>query len=87
MGSIQAMTINVKLFAAARQCSGREEVAIELSAGATVGDLRAALATACPELNALLPASMVAVDHDYAANDQVLPDRAEVALIPPVSGG
>ena len=81
------MKITVKLFAAARQCCGSEEVHVELDDGANVRDLRAALATAHPTLDAILPASMVAIDHDYASDDRRVDGKAEVALIPPVSGG
>lgn len=81
------MQINVKLFAAARQYCGCEDVTLELADDATVRDLRASLATDYPALDAILPASMIALDHDYASDDRHLDAGVEVALIPPVSGG
>jgi molybdopterin synthase catalytic subunit len=81
------MKVIVKLFAAARQYCDCDQIAIELPHGATVQDLRRSLADAHPKLNALLPSSMIALDHDYAGDTTEIPSGAEVALIPPVSGG
>ena len=81
------MKVNVKLFAAARQSCGREDVTVEVGETATVRDLRTSLAAAYPALDMILPASMIAIDHDYAADDRPIGPGAEVALIPPVSGG
>ena len=81
------MQINVKLFAAARQYCGCADVTVELGDGATVRDLRASLANDYPALDAILPASMIAINHDYAADDRNIDAGVEVALMPPVSGG
>ena len=81
------MQINVKLFAAARQYCGREDVTVELGEVATVRDLRATLASDYPALVEILPASMIAINHDYATDDRNINAGVEVALIPPVSGG
>ena len=81
------MTVRVRLFARARDLAGADAVTVELPAGATVGDLRARLGEACPALWPLLPRSAVAVDEDFAGDNAVIPAGAEVALLPPVSGG
>lgn len=77
----------VKLFAIARQRVGKDQVEISLAPGATVGDLRRALAAQFPPLADALPHIRIAVNSQYAADATVLPAGAEVALIPPVSGG
>ena len=81
------MIVEVKLFAAARQFAGCDALQVELGESATARDLRRALAAACPSLEPLLASSMVAVNHDYVNDEKQLPAGAEVALIPPVSGG
>ena len=81
------MHVNVKLFAAARQYCGCDDVTVELDEDATVRDLRASLAADYPALDAIIPASMIAINHDYAADDRKIDTNAELALIPPVSGG
>jgi molybdopterin converting factor subunit 1 len=79
--------VEVKLFAAARQLAGAEVLHVELAEGATVGELRQAILEKCPSLSPLMASSMIAVEQDYARNESKLPRDAEIALIPPVSGG
>ena len=62
-------------------------MAVDLPAGATVADLKSALALACPSLRPLLPMIRIAIDSEYAVDDQTIPLGAELAAIPPVSGG
>lgn len=81
------MRIELKLFAVARQLVGCDTIAIDLPAGATVSALRAALAEQVPALAPILSRVMFAVNADYAADDTVIGAGAEVACIPPVSGG
>ena len=81
------MKVHVRLFALARQRAGRPEVVVELPEPATVADLKRALAEAFPELAALASSVMIAVDSEYAGDDQVVSPGSEVAVIPPVSGG
>ena len=81
------MTWSVRLFARARDLAGAAAVTVDLPAGATVGDLRRRLATAHPALAGLLERSALAVNDEFADDTLTLPARAEVALLPPVSGG
>jgi molybdopterin converting factor subunit 1 len=81
------MTLTVHLFAAARDLAGAPAVAVELRPGATLADLRAALAASVPALARLLARSAVAVNHDFAEDGRILTASDEVAVIPPVSGG
>jgi molybdopterin converting factor subunit 1 len=81
------MTVRVKLFAAAKDLAGRDELAVELPVGATVADARLAVAAAAPALSRILPHALWAVDAEYARDDTILMGGSEVALIPPVSGG
>jgi molybdopterin converting factor subunit 1 len=81
------MTVRVRLFARARDLAGADVVDVTLPAGATVADLRARLAVEHPALRALLPRAAVAVNEDFAGEGTAIPPGAELALIPPVSGG
>ena len=80
-------TIRVRLFARARDLAGADAVDVDLPAGATVAGLRARLAERVPALRDLLPRAAVAVNEDFADDDTPIPPGAEVAIIPPVSGG
>lgn len=81
------MKVTVKLFAAAKQRAGCEAVEVELPQSATVAHLRTALAEQHPNLASLLPHAKLAISSDYAADQTVIPAAAEIAIIPPVSGG
>jgi molybdopterin converting factor subunit 1 len=81
------MRVRVLLFAAGRELAGSAEVELELGPGATVGDLRRALAAAVPALGPLLAHCRFALDADFVADDAPLSPGVDVACIPPVSGG
>jgi molybdopterin converting factor subunit 1 len=81
------MKIPVCLFARARDLAGVDRVAVNLPDGATVGDLRRQLAAECPALAGLLNRCALAVNEEFADDALTLPPHAEVALLPPVSGG
>ena len=80
------MRITVLYFAVARDRAGTASETLE-PAPATVGELRSLLAERHPGLAPILSRSRVAVDHDFADDSAPLRDGAEVAIIPPVSGG
>lgn len=81
------MIVRVQLFALARDLAGCELAEVELAEPATVGDLRRALAAQHPALATLLARSLLAVNERYAGEDCPLSPQADVACIPPVSGG
>ena len=81
------MNVRVQLFAVAKQRAGRESVDVPLADGATVADLRRVLTAQVPDLSAILPHAMFAVNMEYADDNLVIPPGASVACIPPVSGG
>jgi molybdopterin converting factor subunit 1 len=79
--------VEVKLFAAARQLAGADSISVELPDAPTVGDLRSALVARAPALAGLVARAMFAVNAEYAPESTLIPAGAEVACIPPVSGG
>lgn len=81
------MIINLKLFAAARQAVDQELLELKLADGATITDLKNELVKQFPQFESMREHLLVAVDAEYAKEDQVLMPDQEVALIPPVSGG
>lgn len=81
------MIVRVKLFAVAKQLAGQDELPLELPDSATVADLRQALLTAVPALRDAAGQLLFAVNAEYAADAAPLAPGADVACIPPVSGG
>jgi MoaE-MoaD fusion protein len=74
--------VKVRLFAMLRERAGAGELKLDLPDGAHVRDVLDRLA----DLAGDLPLVM-AVNREYADEDQVLAAGDELALIPPVSGG
>jgi len=79
--------ISLKLFAAAKQLAGFDAIVLDLPPGATVGQLRRQLLLAAPSLAPMGSQLMFAVNADYADDSWPVPPDADVACIPPVSGG
>lgn len=79
--------LTIHLFAAVRDRVGTPTVALDLPPAATVADVRAALLARYPDLAGLLAVSRIAVNHDFADDAEIISTGAEVAVIPPVSGG
>ncbi len=80
------MRIRLLAFATAADALGSERD-LDLPAGATIGDLRDRLLADSPALSRLWPRLAIAIDGRLARLEEEIPDGAEVALLPPVSGG
>jgi len=78
--------IPVRLFGRHRELIGHAEVSVRLFVGATVGDVRVALA-GHPALRDSLAGSALALNRRYEADDAPVDPGDEVAIIPPVAGG
>ena len=79
--------VRVRLFARLRELAGGREVTVELPAGSVVEDAWRALVAERPAVAPMRPHTRFAVNGRYVAADAPLPDDAELACIPPVSGG
>ena len=60
---------------------------MELPEGARILDLKARLGNDLPDLAPLLDSVLVSIEREFAFDGDPVPDGAEVALFPPVSGG
>ena len=81
------MTLTVLFFAQARDHAGCSESTLELPEGSLVSDAIAALGATYPGLVALMPHLAVAVTGQLSPPNTPIPAGAELALLPPVSGG
>jgi len=80
------MTVTVWLFARLRELAGDDTIRVDVGT-ATVSAVRAAVGVRLPAGRELIARSAVAVNGEYAADEQTVDGTDEVALIPPVSGG
>jgi molybdopterin synthase catalytic subunit/molybdopterin converting factor small subunit len=76
------MEVTVRLFAMLRERAGASVVTLDLPEGARVGDALESLAGLADDIPLVM-----AVNREYASEEQVLGAGDELALIPPVSGG
>ena len=81
------MVITVRFFATLRDRAGDEAVNLELPGETSVRQLLSRLAADYPSLDPALDSTLVAVNHEFAFQEDLLADGDEVALFPPVSGG
>lgn len=78
--------VTVLYFAAARERAGTSRESLDVG-GRTVRAVLEALLARHPALERVLPQCRVAVDQAFVDEDAIVPDGAELALIPPVAGG
>jgi len=81
------MRITTLYFAQVRERAGTSGQALDVPDGSRVSHALAVICERHPGLAPLLPVLAVAVDGVLARPDTALHDGAELALLPPVSGG
>lgn len=79
------MKYRLKTFGITREILGGKDVFLEMD-GYRVAELKAALGDRFPAIKSL-NSLLIAVNNEYAADESVLSETDEIALIPPVSGG
>jgi molybdopterin converting factor subunit 1 len=79
--------VRVLLFARARELAGLATVCVTIPESATVADVRRAVAERVPSLAPWLPRCAIGVNGEYVGDNVVIPAGAEIAVIPPLSGG
>ncbi len=81
------MQLTIHLFATLKDAAPAGLLEIEVPEGADVAALWDAAIARAPQLEKWRRHARVAVNQQYASDDDIVPAHAEIALIPPVSGG
>ena len=81
------MTIQLLFFAQARERAGSGHATLDLPAGSRVRDALAKIAERYPTLVELMPHLAVAMNQRLVGGNETIVEGAELALLPPVSGG
>ncbi|MGC8855194.1 MAG: molybdopterin converting factor subunit 1 [Anaerolineae bacterium] len=79
--------IKVLLFATLRDRAGSKSLELEIPDGTTVQGLKEQIAYQYPTLSEAMKTVLISINREYAFDEAVVPDGAEVAMFPPVSGG
>jgi len=81
------ININVLFFATFRDIFGVKQLNLELPEHSNVQDLINVLGEEYPNALRQLSTAVVSINKEFAFQNDVIPDKAEVAIFPPVSGG
>ena len=77
----------VLFFATLKDRTGVRETTIEYQRGTTVRELKMLLAQKYVGLTETLSTALVSINREFAFDEDVVPNEAEMAMFPPVSGG
>ncbi len=80
------MTLRILAFGVAKEIVGGRSVTLELNETPTIAALSDMLQIRYPQLKALA-SYRLAVNNEFASATDVLHEKDEIAIIPPVSGG
>lgn len=81
------ITVRVMFFSTIRARVGKKEIQIELPSGARVNDLKREIALLYPDASETIPGMLASVNRVFSNDNTEIPDQAEVAFFPYVSGG
>jgi molybdopterin converting factor subunit 1 len=81
------MNVKVLFFATMRERTGIRETILDVPDGMAVVEFKNLLVVRYPGLDTAMSSVLIAVNKEFAFDDQIIPDHAEVAVFPPVSGG
>ena len=81
------MKITVLFFAHLKEKAGEKQLTLDLNSGSRVSDLKNLLAARFPAMLPAMKTVLVAVNQEYAFDEDIIPENAEIGLFPPVSGG
>lgn len=79
--------VSLLFFATLKDLTGTRRTELELAPGAKVADLKTRLPEHFPKLQPALSSVLVSINREFAFDHDEIPEGAEIALFPPVSGG
>ncbi len=79
--------ITVLFFATLRDYMGTKQLTLQLPVDAGIAQLKSQLAANVPGSESVLDSALVSINREYAFSGDQIPDGAEVAFFPHVSGG
>jgi MoaE-MoaD fusion protein len=74
-------------FATLRDKAGVREAEIEFPQGTKISEIKRLVLDKYPGLKQNMDSIIVALNHEFAFDEDIVPNEAEIAIFPPVSGG
>lgn len=81
------MDVNVLFFANLKDLTGISETTLFLPDNTSVVDFKQILCQAFPVISEFMDHLLISVNQEFVFNDEIIPQNAEIAVFPPVSGG
>ena len=79
--------VKILFFATMRTRANRSTIELELPNKINVADFKNILIAKIPALEASLHHTLISINKEFAFDEDIIPEGAEIALFPPVSGG
>ena len=79
--------IKLLFFATIRDRAGVKSMELQVPENMTIKELRDKLSTDYPNLKESMRSVLISINREYAFDEAVVPQNAEIAMFPPVSGG
>ena len=79
--------VRLLFFATLRDRAGTKSMELEIPADLTVQGLKDKLSVEYPNLKDSMSSVLITINREYAFDEAVIPENAELAMFPPVSGG
>lgn len=79
--------VKLLFFATLRDRAGTKSMDLDIPAELTVQELKDKLSTEYPNLKESMSSVLITINREYAFDDAIIPQNAELAMFPPVSGG
>ena len=79
--------VKLLFFATLRDRAGTKSIELDVPSDLTVQGLKAKISNEYPNLKESMKSVLVTINREYAFDEAVIPQNAEVAMFPPVSGG
>jgi molybdopterin converting factor subunit 1 len=79
--------VKLLFFATLRDRAGTKSLELDIPANLTVQGLKDKISNEYPNLKDSMSSVLITINREYAFDDAVIPQNAELAMFPPVSGG
>lgn len=79
--------VKVLFFANMKDIVGQKVISMELPDATSVKDIRQLLTLQYPELEKAMGTALASINREFAFDGDLIPEDAEIAFFPPVSGG
>jgi len=79
--------IKLLFFATLRERAGTKSLEMDVSHDLTIQGLKETISEEYPNLRESMKSVLITINREYAFDEAIIPQEAEIAMFPPVSGG